>query len=165
VVAGLLHRFGIFMGDNLGHQYEDPKFKTIEPEKLARTIAERNKEYQVWGWKLPNTIYYFSKIEHMLRNPHLVVVYRDPLSIAMSSATYDERVLNQRLLDIPIRHYQKMHQVIGNTTYPRLVCSYEGLLQEPTLFVGTLAKFCGVELFPLEDCRSFINPEKGYQAP
>jgi len=167
VVAGALYRLGVFMGEGLGHQYEDKEFKRDYGGDLVRTVETRNREHKVWGWKLPNTIYHLTAILPHLRNPHFVVVYRDPFSIAMSSATHDGRELNQRLLDVPVNHYQKMHRVIAHTTHPRLVCSYEGLVKNKEQFVLALAGFCDLEpsAEQLRACLEFINPEKGYQVP
>jgi hypothetical protein len=171
LIAGLLYRFGIFMGDNLKKQYEDKTFKNRTYVEYKQNIERRNNEYKVWGWKLPNTIYYIASITPLLRNPYFIIVYRDPFSIACSSAAHDGRELDQRLLNVPINHYQKMHTAVKtiNRTgpYPQMVCSYEGVLKEKINFVQALADFCGLELTEekIENCISFIDPKKGYQSP
>jgi hypothetical protein len=60
LLAGVLHRAGVYMGAFRTKQYEDPEFK-IPPERafdavaqLAPVIRSRNAQYEYWGWKLPN---------------------------------------------------------------------------------------------------------------
>ena len=167
VVSGVLRIAGVFMGEDLGHQHEDPAFRQEVPlEQKINTIREQNAQYKVWGWKLPNTIYYLKAVFPLLRNPHLIVVYRDPFSIALSSANRDKRPLTQQLLEVPIGHYRKMHQVITEIgECPRFVCSYEELFKDKNEFLGGL--FCFCDLHPPTEhiikCLEFMNPEKGYQ--
>src|SRR5687768_290341 len=64
MVAGALHHLGLFMGQPLSQgSYEDATLITaISRQNLGtvkKTIAARNREHAVWGWKQPAQVDYF----------------------------------------------------------------------------------------------------------
>ena len=53
-MAGTMQRLGIFMGDELPNNYEDPRFGPGQaPARMRAAIAERNEAHDIWGWKFP----------------------------------------------------------------------------------------------------------------
>jgi len=166
VVAGTLRLLGVFMGRDLGEQYEDPAFKDAWP-MIRKTVAERRAEFSTWGWKLPNTVYFLEGLVEELRNPHLVVVYRNPLDVAQSSCQWDDVESSFHRLDVPIRHYAKMHAVLGKLvpTLPCIVYSYERLVLQREAFVRSLADFCGIlpTVAQFDQAVSFVDPVRMYQ--
>ena len=167
MISGILRLFGIWMGDNLGQQHEnkDAFARKVPLRTKIKRIREYNSLYNCWGWKCPNTVHWLGDVLNELRNPHFIVIYRNPYDIAMSSAKHDGRMFSERLLNVPINHYKKMHKVLEKTQSPRLYISYErGLCQKEKL-VEQLANFTNVSL--TDEIRSeiyqFIDPKKGYQ--
>jgi len=169
MVTGALRALGVFMGKNLGHQHEDPIFRKDTPlkDKLG-AIAAYNAEHDVWGWKLPNSIYYYANVHAALRNPVFIVVYRNPMAVAASSARRDKRDFELRLLEVAINHYKRMHTVINqHPTVPLAVCSYEesSVAAAKQIFIRSVADF--LKLAPSEEqlqkAFSFVDPVRGYQ--
>lgn len=169
MVSGTLHRLAVHMGDYLDEKYEDADFHPSLPiEKIKNAIKERNKEYLLWGWKRPNTIKYLRSVFSLLRNPHLVIVYRNPLSVAQSSTSRQRKKFTQHDINIAVDHYREIHQTLKQLkSCPRMACSYEGVLENREKFILALVDFCGLEptTKQLLRCLAFIDPEKGYQAP
>src|SRR5215469_5858876 len=92
MVAAALRKLGVAMGENLGHQHEDRSFRAEVPlEEMIATVKKRNETHDLWGWKLPNNIYYLEQLFPHLRNPHFVAIFRNPYSISRSSAERDRR--------------------------------------------------------------------------
>lgn len=168
MVAGALRSLGVFMGppDQLGHQHEDPAFRYRERTlgEMVATVQQRDAEHAVWGWKLPNTIYYIEKLHKHLRNPHYLVVYRNPASTALSSATRDGRPFDFRLLCVPINHYAKMHAFLETCASPIFAFGYENVLEARDAFVRRVSDFLGMapSAEQREAAKAFINPGRGY---
>jgi hypothetical protein len=166
VVAGILRCLGIYMGENLGHQHEDPIFKRKVPEEeKIKTITERNKKYDIWGWKMPDTVHYIEQVISYTINPHFIAVYRNPLEIAESSAKYDGRELSTNLLNVPINHYKKMHNFMKNDDNPLLVCSLPNIQGKPKSCAKNMADFLGVKIDTnqLNLVEDFVLRKGGYK--
>ena len=154
------------MGDNLGHQHEDPVFKrnTTLKEKI-KTIKKRNKKFDLWGWKMPGTIHYINDVLPYVRNPYFLVIYRNPLSIAKSSSERSGKYFEVKLLNVVTNHYRKMQKFLAASEFPCLLISFESALINKNLLIKKIGDFCGVKLTEniMEECLKFIDPEKGYQ--
>ena len=169
MLAGTLERLGVHMGENLGRQKEDACFRRETPlEAKLAAIAANSAARAIWGWKLPNTVYYYWDVHHHLTNPIFVSIYRNPLEVAMSSARHDGRVLSLQLLRVPIEHYDKVHGVIdGFPDVPWATCSFETVTEGAAkgAFVDALIAFLGLQRSAERRASAieFINREKGYQ--
>src|SRR6185312_16242886 len=92
LVAGLMRRAGVFLGDPL-HEVvlEDAQIlellRTRSMAALQQVIARRNAAHAVWGFKLPN-LHAFLRTEELalFRSPHLILVFRDPVAVTVRSA-------------------------------------------------------------------------------
>jgi hypothetical protein len=169
MLAGTIERLGVYMGAKLGRNKEDVCFRWETPlETKLDAIAANSAAYAVWGWKLPNTVYYYQDVHTHLTNPVFVSIYRNPLEVAMSSARRDDRVLDEKLVRVPIAHYSKMHGVIsGFPSVPWATCSFESVTVDATkgVFVDALIAFLGLQWSSEKRASAieFIDREKGYQ--
>lgn len=150
MVAGSLHLLGVHMGDRVTEAtYEDSAMlEAITNRSLDRILkfmVERNIRHQQWGWKQPKDIdYFFDEVLPRLRNPVLITIYRDVLSIGnrnLLSAGLD--VLGNMLASLSL--YQNMTKRIIKTTFPLLLVSYEKVIQRPDTFVMGLAEFLNID--------------------
>ena len=57
MVAGVLRALGVPMGDRAGLNHEDPAFLKDDPDKLRRAIRTRNKQHDMWGFKVPKALF------------------------------------------------------------------------------------------------------------
>ena len=173
MLSGTLHELGVFMGENIGHQKEDPRFHSrTSIEEKRRAVAENNAVYDVWGWKLPNTIYYFDELREELINPVFLSIYRNPMEIAMSSAHRDSTELTDHLLRVPIDHYRKMHSMLAkHGDIPWAACSFDEVARNkarrPKIrLIRDLISL--LDLKPTQDqidaALKFIDYDKGYQS-
>ena len=145
MVAATLRALGVMMGEELGSQHEDREFRRDVPlPEMIRTIHERNAAYDLWGWKLPNSIYYLEELLPHLRNPHFIVVFRNPFSISMSSAARDRREYTLRLLHVAVNHTKKVLNLMEQVHVPTALVGFETAIKKPQDFVRALADFIGV---------------------
>jgi len=78
MAAGVIRGLGVDLGARAGLNHEDPLFLTEEQPRLANRIKMRNKETDVWGFKVPKASLMLDFYEKHLRNPYYVIVYRNP---------------------------------------------------------------------------------------
>ena len=180
LIAGALYHAGVDMGDFKTAQYEDPDFKVPLKEikgpsnkwlsRVTEVISVRNSEKRVWGWKVPNSIYYIEKIRHLLINPVFIFVYRDPLEVAKSSAKHDKRnwfFNKRRLLRIAHSHYDLVRKF--ESSLPREAERYSfnvtDIKSDPVCFVNEIRNILRKGDLEESAILKFINRNGGYVEP
>lgn len=167
MVAGTIAGLGVFMGSDLPANVEDPMFNpdvdkglSIEDFKarLPQVIEDRNKAHKIWGWKYPRANRYVEEILPKLRNPHLVVVYRDPVPATIRLKPEDDRT-TFRELRRRLRMELDNLQIAQRANCPTLMVSYERASKSPETFIYQLADF--LQLTPpenLDPLLAFMEP-------
>jgi hypothetical protein len=124
MVGGVLRALGVNMGERVGFNHEDPQFIIEDMAVLARRIEARNKQSDVWGFKVPKLVQYLDFFEKTLRNPHYVIVYRNLLAIADS---WQQRGAGSLVntLDRTLDYYNRIIQHSKNTRRPVIMVNYE----------------------------------------
>jgi hypothetical protein len=171
LLAGVLHRAGVYMGAFRTKQYEDPEFK-IPPERafdavaqLAPVIRSRNAQYEYWGWKLPNNIYYIRKVRPLLIRPLFLFIYRNPQETARSSARHDRRDWTkegEQLLRGAIVHASMVREFQRSLTDHFHAFDLEAIHADPVAFVDRISGV--LESLPVqrEELLQFVHREGGY---
>lgn len=157
MVAGTIAGLGVFMGPDLPKNIEDPMFnpdvdKALSMEdfkaRLPDVIAQRNNAHRVWGWKYPRANRYVEEILPQLRNPHLVLVYRDPVPATARAKPEDDRAVFRELRR-RLRMEMDNLQIAQRAKCPTLMVSYERASRNPEEFIAQLAEF--LQLTPPDD--------------
>lgn len=151
LIATLLKEAGLFMGEFL-HDVVNEDAQILELLRhrdtgmLKELIRTRNTMHGQWGFKIPNLHVYLTSAELALfRNPHLIVIYRDPVAVAVRNALseyYGE-------LDSMVKTANAMYglaQFIQRADCPVLLLSYEKALSLPNMVIDRVLEFCGVRL-------------------
>lgn len=143
-VAGSLQRLGIFMGNDLPNNYEDPCFgPSVPSSKMRNTIAERNETHEVWGWKFPAAANYLEGLHKSLRNPCLVIVFRDVAATIKGHMRWHNRDIQVAAHDV-LMQQQKNWFLLERWRVPTILISYEKAIIEPQIFATELARLVGV---------------------
>jgi hypothetical protein len=151
LVASMLFHAGIYMGHHLSEAvYEDAEFSEAfharNRDLLMRLIASRNTTHRKWGFKAPHIHAALSYRDVTLfRNPHLIVIFRDPVAVAERTALaeyLDPLTTMRECLD----GLKSLVGFVDNTTAPALLLSYEKALLKPDHFINAMARFCGIPL-------------------
>ena len=82
-VAGAARVLGLYLGEGLHRNNEDPLFVHRGYRQTIEAIKLRNSSHSVWGWKFPKAFLDLPLYFEHIRNPHLIVVFRDPVAAAM----------------------------------------------------------------------------------
>jgi hypothetical protein len=149
LVASILRHVGIFMGSRINDNvHEDEEIVELlskrDTNELKRLIRGRNADYGTWGFKVPvlqeslgpGDIAWFG-------NPHVIAMFRDPVSIAVRNALSDYQE-PMRELQVAIDEQSTMATFIGRLTCPTLLLSYEKSLSFPDDFIKAIIQFCGL---------------------
>ncbi len=150
MVAGVAKLCGLDIGKDLPINLEDNDFNIhvlrkagIEPiHHLLATLEQRNKTKDIWGWKFPRAIVYLPYIREFVVNPHLILVFRDPI------ATATRQILSGmpkiEAIESVQRLQQRNMQLVKTWEAPTLIVSYEKSIQSPEQFVSDLCQFLDV---------------------
>lgn len=181
MVAGMLQKLGIFMGQQMTPDREDSEFITHrgnfgiftvrnDPaqasylKRIAAVIATRNQRQSVWGWKDPIAVFYLPAIVPLLRNPHYVFITRDLGAVAQrevaEAGTPDGEHLLAQMRRISVSN-SMIVEFITTTRAPTLMISYERALSRPEAVAEAMLAFTGRQ-DPgfVEWSRDFIRPRK-----
>jgi len=162
-VAKIMDHLGIFMGKTeefepswFGYDYEDWTFtRESYPlafegkhseigDKIKPIIEERNKTYNVWGWKDQLLYTYIEQIISSVRNPYVICVWRDVFAMAQSIhyRDADDAPLSGTMLN-RLRDYTEIINWVreNDGAYPVLHCSFERILRNKKYEIDRIVKF------------------------
>lgn len=184
MVAGIVRKLGIFMGDKIDPaNSEDMEFLThngrrdlFEETRFAqeriefcksaeKLINERNSRCDIWGWKDPISAYYIQDLFHVLRNPVFIFVTRDPGAIAQRERIEEGVSYRRRLLGyigVALNSYSRCIDIVSQRARPTLLISYERALRSPREVGHAIRDLIGVA--PPADfdswLQSYIVPDR-----
>lgn len=164
MVAGTAREMGIDLGRHLGENHEDKRFISKDLDTVRARIAMRNEEAETWGWKMPHSLEYIEQIEGELRNPHIVLVWRNTLASAISQINRSGADINVAL-EFSAARLMEMVEKVKLLNSPTLLINYESAIHNKEEYLSTFAEFLGVELTDdmRDRCLKFIDPSVGYQ--
>ncbi|PHR59692.1 MAG: hypothetical protein COA47_09340 [Robiginitomaculum sp.] len=181
MVAGLVRLLGISMGERIDPPTNEdldfiegrepltaiPDAKHPEHEqvlqRLLQLVKTRNQQHSIWGWKDPLGFVYIAPLLAHIRNPHLVVVFRDFYSISARELT-DTHTDTLETLSRAQNNYAWLLEVLKRREAPALLTGYEKAILHPEQFATDLCEFLGMEAKPefLQAAREFIEPGRGH---
>ena len=157
MVAGVAQRCGLYIGDNLRVNLEDPDFHAQPVPNMRMAVAQRNLVHPVWGWKYPRAADYLVALLPQLRNPRLIVVFRDMVANMARIQKQDESAL--KALRAVFQMQRKNIELIEAAHLPTLLVSYEKAVSNPISFAAELAQFIGLPPPPdIEELQDFTRP-------
>ncbi len=158
MVAGVLAKLGVYMGEQLSSRYQDSMLLDCinrnDKRQAKKIIHERNGKYPVWGVKKLR----LWRWDKLFREPVYVVIFRDIFATA-----------NRRVTLFNIELLTEMFKIVGLnflllvflrlSKRPILIVSYEKALLFPEDFVTGLSLFLGLD-DPVKkaEAAQFINP-------
>jgi hypothetical protein len=142
MVAGAVRGFGYYLGEDLLVNLEDQNFVYKTDEHMKETIARRNKDHSLWGWKYPIAVEYLDRLLPFLRNPIFIVVTRDATATACAMTRWDDRDPGGALAEVIIQNQRNLFFAIRHRL-PTLYVSYQKASLDQDLFLTELQQFLG----------------------
>ena len=149
MAATVLREAGLFLGASLAEVvHEDRELLAIlqsgQRELLAGAIARRNAEHRDWGFKIPNIHAYLrSRDLSRFRNPHLILLFRDPIAVSVRNAISEMFDQFATMADTASAQLSVI-EFVRATDCACLLMSYEKALIFPERFVQAMTGFCGL---------------------
>lgn len=150
-VAGVARHLGLFLGDNLPDNLEDPSFHGQPIKAIRETIAERDEKHAQWGWKFPNAVNNLDHVAPHLRNSRYICVTRDLTANSLGIEARHEGYGSLRSLEHAMQNLQRNLSFVMRVRRPTLMLSYEKLALKPEAVVSEIAEFLMTE--PSEEQR------------
>lgn len=161
MVASVLRSAGLTMGDALHAVVEEDAemlavLQSGHDGLLRDLIRGRDARWPRWGFKIPNLhAYLLAERMRWFRRPRLVVIYRDPVAVAVAVAVRNvllERFDAKEQLTLTGHALTALTSFITRAGCPTLLVSYEKAITAPDDFLGSLLAFCGLPV-PAEGAR------------
>lgn len=130
-VSGGLRLLGVNMPNAhpLKHEWSPVCFLNgqIDRHATRENILCLNNQYSVWGWKAPKDIFYIDQYLSMIRNPHIVIVFRNILDVLNSNASHEKIDFVASAIDTS-DVYTEICRLITFTCFPVALINYEKML-------------------------------------
>ncbi len=150
MVSSVLLAAGINMGDNVYDVVqEDAEILAIlqsgHNTLLRGLIEKRNAEHATWGFKIPN-LHAYMTVEQIqwFRNPHMILICRDPVAVAVRGAL-SEHLDEMEGLIASTNALVSVAEFAARVQCPTLLLSYEKAITAPERMLESLMTFCGIE--------------------
>lgn len=164
MVAGVARELGIDLGTNLGNNHEDPEFLSHDADEILGVVERRNADKDVWGWKMPHASEYLDRVVPELRNPFVIVVFRNVLAMAESQMKRSEASF-ENAFKFSSRRLAQVCEMVPTVDAPLMLVNYEKAIAEPTRFVDEMVRFLRLQPAEAEVAAAvrMIDPTIGYQ--
>ena len=146
MVAATVHDLGIPAGRDSG-TFEDTKIGKAADKRnwqaFRQLVEQRNAAAPVWAWKRPAIVFYTKEVLCLLRNPCLIMIYKDVLAVTHRKCM----IRDQGFLDLLYKtcdFYRQMTALAQKIECPLLLVSYERAMAMQAEYVRELARFVGV---------------------
>lgn len=177
-VAGAVHLLGVRMVEG-DYELNSEDYEIVRAyqrnmslghirasEEVAKVIEDRNRRYESWGWKDPSADLYLESVIAHVRNPHFIMVFRNPFEVAQSHVEAGSCSIENGL-DVALNRYMRYWGLLQKLRCPTLMVCYERTLSNPKGFVAEVSSFLGISAAKrqIADAVSFIDPKGGYREP
>ena len=148
LVAGVVRALGLYLGDIPEGNNEDKAFHNKSLGQMKATIARRNQEYDIWGWKYPTAATYLPVLSKSIRNAFFIIVYRDVVATALSRAQWDGEFIRR---NGRMSLHETSAMTNANTGFalatrrPVMLISNEKAIQNTSAVIDELADFLYVD--------------------
>jgi hypothetical protein len=144
MVGGVLRGMGLYLGPDISAEnHESSAFAHKPIHKIRETIETVNKTHDVWGWKFPHAADYLDRVWGQITNPHLICVYRDPISNARGLNRWHPIGEIQAVHESLLRQQKNLAMTLMRNC-PSLLVSYEKAARNPMHFVEELSAWTGL---------------------
>lgn len=148
MVGAALQALGVFIGDEIDTSvFEDRRlfgaFESGNEEEVRAVVSDYNSRHATWGFKRPKAFARLDELLAQLRNPRLIVTFRDPVAIAVrnSKSVYADPIKGVRQ---SARAAMAVISAIEQVDCPAMLVSYEKAMSNKKAFIRRLTSFCGL---------------------
>lgn len=149
-IASAAHHLGIPLGRNRP-RYEDRELRELllgevpdaDHRQLTEAIRRREAAHGLWGWKLPGIARHLELVDGLIQRPIYVMVFKDPLSMAMRKARQGKPNVAASLHN-DLAFTQRMVHFLGTTRRECLLVSFDKAIRRQSDLIRALAEVAGI---------------------
>jgi len=168
--AAVIDALGVPVGNTEDGHYEFPEFKADPFSKENWSIMEdrirsMNAAHECWGTQVWYEIAPIYRIGSAIRNPHLVLVFRDLAALMQRCLLLGEYATDvHELLLLLTEEQSRLWHVARNRRFPTLLISFERLRTTPDVTVRHIAEFLRLDASEAQivDAMNRVNRRGGY---
>ncbi|WP_455374461.1 hypothetical protein [Limibacillus halophilus] len=180
MVAGSIRLLGVAMGENYDDaNQEDLEFLdlvgSLQPlhngmgmpieskfDQIRALVARRNEAHAVWGWKDPHSRHYIRELLPSLRNPHVILIFRDNHAAAQRIHFRTKRDHLSTITEY-LEHMRSLVEFVRGGSFPLMLVSYERAVRMSEEFAAGLNDFVGAGASEdaLRKVARYVRPERG----
>ena len=140
-ISGICRILGVMMpgAHPLKHEWSPFSYigEEVEPTRTRNKIRWLNDHYQMWGWKSPRDIFSFHRFEPMLRNPHVIIAFRNMLDVMSSSSKWDGIDFASNAIEFGDA-FKEICRFITLSRSPIALINYERLCADPAKVIQSI---------------------------
>ena len=155
---------------DIGRRYEHrglrDAFQNRDADALKKLATSFSEEYPVWAWKLPAIQRRLEFAAENVPNPHFVIIFKEPLSVAARKTDRKGKETLDSLRQV-LTVYQHLAEMADGMEYPLLLISYDRAMAKLPAFLAEVAQFAGVTSFDVDRVIDGIRDdgERYFQVP
>jgi hypothetical protein len=168
-IAGCLRHLGVWMPrltHPLKHEWSPVKYRdgAVDRTITRDAIFALNSLKKVWGWKSPKDLFSFSQYSTFLRNPYVILIFRNLLDVCESASRHEAVDLLCSIEDNSAVN-QEMVELALNSHLPTALISFEKAIREKERLVDMLSDWLDIDAdqCQINAARTFLSEERGYQ--
>lgn len=143
-VAGVLRILGVFMPNAhpLKHESSPISYEgsRVNREATRRSIENFNLKYPIWGWKAPKDVFCLDQYIDMIRNPHIIIVFRNILDVIDSTCRHEKIDFVASAIEVA-DVYKELCKRLTFTCLPVALINYERMCNNPMETVSEIDRW------------------------
>jgi len=130
--------------DNLPKESEIRKSQKKFSKPIVSLVKKRSK-YKIWGWKDPRTVLTIDLYMQSLKNPYFIIVFRNPLSIALSLNNRESRPIKSGLKLSSVYNQRMVNFLKKYPNTKKILINYEDLILDPVSELRKIIEFIQIK--------------------
>ena len=162
MISKLLTAGGIHMGVSKADViHEDVGIsnlvETDQADRFKAEVQRRNERWSVWGFKRPLIVRKHELLSATLRNPRYIIIFRDPLAVAMRNTLSMGFTIAQGL-EIYSQQMVDVTRFVVESNRPKLLLSYEKVIDNPKASIAAIREFANIPAEKQDAMVSVVRP-------
>jgi len=111
---------------------------------IERLVIKKSRR-RIWGWKDPRTVITIENYMQFLKNPYFIIVFRNPLSIALSLNNRKSRPIESGLKLSSVYNQRIVNFLKKYPNTKKILINYEDLILDPVSELRKIIEFIQIK--------------------
>lgn len=129
--------------------------------KQIKEIMQKKRDKKLWGWKDPRTVLTVKLYLSFLKNPHFIICFRNPLSVAMSLYKRDKFPIEEGLNLTNVYNKRIINFLKENPAINKHFINFEHIFANPERELNKIVQFIGCIPSIRDYCKALTFFDRG----